>query len=490
MMDIFHCEPVSTPGTAPHRGWVWLGWMPLLLCLPVSYGLWRLYYPGLFSFDSIEQVKQAVAGKFSDTHPPIMAIVLSLILKAGGQVAQLMLAQCAAGVLGIFFLAYEALQLVFGARLSAAQMRWCALLVLLILLSPLSPLSFYLMTFWKDVWLMISLFWLGGISLSLFRLRSTRLTRGLVARLVAFLLLSTLACLSRHNALVILPVCCLLYALFLWPAVPRYVALAACVLPVLCYGGAKYTQDKVYAVQHTDLWALGFELVGLCIRCPEAKAELPYTASCLAKDCRDHYYFGWIDLSVGAWAPTYMCKPAEIRREYWIALCKFPLAMLRLKLQEFRFHLVRNPCGRFEANGYTNQFGIVLNHRFAVQREYMRRHVDKVFEHPLLQWLFTRHVVWLAIDAMALIALSVHWLMRRSRLALQLAVLLAVPTAYYLSFCLISISGEFRYMYPASLCIQIPALAMLAGAAALWLDARRGRGRHRNEPLPGVLTAS
>ena len=107
-ISISPCEPVSCSAIAAHRPplYRWLGWMPLLVCLLVIYGLWRLYHPGLFSFDSIEQCNQAATGQFSDGHPPIMAIVLSWTLKAGGQATHLMLAQCAAGGLGIFFLAY------------------------------------------------------------------------------------------------------------------------------------------------------------------------------------------------------------------------------------------------------------------------------------------------------------------------------------------------------------------------------------------------
>jgi hypothetical protein len=329
------------------------------------------------------------------------------------------------------------------------------------------------MTFWKDVWMLVFLCWLAGISLNLFRLASPRCTPGFLLRVAAYLVLVALIMLTRHNALVMMPVCCLLCAMFFWPIGSWRLALCAFLLPIVAYGASRQALYASFDIRHRDIARLtyGFELVGLCIQCPEAKALLPYTASCLPENVAERYYPGWVDYSIGAVTTTYGQRPDEIRHEYWIALRHYPLQLLRIKLRGFAFQLQRNPCLQFQCNANEpNNYGLDLNRRYAAWQDYLRRNLLRSFRQPVLQWVFTRHVLWLVLNGLAVGWLGAIACVKRAQPALQATVLLLLPLAYYLSYCVFSLAGDFRYMYPATLVMQISLLSLLVGAASRGLQ--------------------
>ena len=49
--------------------------------------LWRLFFPGLMSADSIAQYGQALTGHYNDWHPPLLAIVIHRSSAWGGRSA-------------------------------------------------------------------------------------------------------------------------------------------------------------------------------------------------------------------------------------------------------------------------------------------------------------------------------------------------------------------------------------------------------------------
>ena len=57
----------------PHR------FCPLAIVLVAVFCLWRIFSPGLLSFDSVDQYDQAVTGRYNDHHPPILAVSLALV---------------------------------------------------------------------------------------------------------------------------------------------------------------------------------------------------------------------------------------------------------------------------------------------------------------------------------------------------------------------------------------------------------------------------
>src|SRR5438270_96857 len=125
-------------------------WGSALATFILGLGVWTLFHPALMSEDSIAQYGEATVGQFFSWHPPLMAIVLSGVLAAGGSLGMLMLGQCLAGVFGVRALAAACLDEIFPGRLSPRLRSWLPVAVLALLLLPASPLAFYLMTFWKD----------------------------------------------------------------------------------------------------------------------------------------------------------------------------------------------------------------------------------------------------------------------------------------------------------------------------------------------------
>src|SRR4029077_11245570 len=203
--------------------------LPFWLTAAIALVLWRLFFPGLMSQDSIVQYAQALTARSTAWHPPLMAVVLHLVFSLGGAIGLLMLGQCVAGVFGIRALAAAVVALLQGDRVPARRTAWISLLVLVLLLVPVTPLAFYLMTFWKDSWAMILMVWIGALALALCRLGITP------KRLLLVIGLATALGMVRHNAVVLLPV----VGLVLWDGARRELgggrALALAAAPLVLY---------------------------------------------------------------------------------------------------------------------------------------------------------------------------------------------------------------------------------------------------------------
>jgi hypothetical protein len=79
--------------------------LPDGLTAAVALGLWRVFFPGLMSADSIAQYGQALTGQYNDWHPPLMAIVLHQCFRIGRGIGLVTFVQCVAGLLGVRALA-------------------------------------------------------------------------------------------------------------------------------------------------------------------------------------------------------------------------------------------------------------------------------------------------------------------------------------------------------------------------------------------------
>ena len=116
------------------------------------------------SVDSVTQYQQALSGRFDDWHPPAMAVILSAIIACGGDIGLLMLFQCTAGIIGLRMFVFEIIsQIDEDGRMTDAARSWAATIMTVLFLIPISPFAFYVMTFWKDAWVMILLLWIGWI---------------------------------------------------------------------------------------------------------------------------------------------------------------------------------------------------------------------------------------------------------------------------------------------------------------------------------------
>jgi hypothetical protein len=442
---------------------------PDVLTVAVALFIWRLFFPGLMSQDSISQYGQAVDGLYKDWHPPLMAIVLRTVLGLGGALGLLMLGQCLAGVLGVRALAQGSLELLYGDRIPPRRAAWLPPLVLLLLLAPVSPLAFYLMTFWKDAWAAVFLLWIGALAIGLF-------LRGAERRRVALLvLLSVLLGLVRHNAVVILPVLGLMLWLGLRRAeMGRPAALAAAAAPLALWLAANPLIDGFFQVKkmHPDSQIMVLDLVGLCAAGRGVCAELPWTRSHIRDEARlagyrpgDIGFIFWDDPSPVD--PAMRLDYPRLRAEYLRAVRTFPLELARVKLAAFK------PLLGFHQTSYffhdtivDNPYGLRLNDRFARVRQSLTWRVAKVSEDPVLRWICGVHLVWMGVNVLwvaALLALSFRPGLERFRF---LACLMLVPLGYYLSYLAASPTHDYRFMYPSTLMVQCVTLSWLLGGLA------------------------
>jgi hypothetical protein len=439
---------------------------PDVLTVAVALFIWRLFFPGLMSQDSISQYGQAVDGLYKDWHPPLMAIVLRTVLGLGGALGLLMLGQCLAGVLGVRALAQGCLELLYGDRIPPGRAAWLPPLVLLLLLAPWSPLAFYLMTFWKDAWAAVFLLWIGALAIDLYRRGAER------RRVVLLVLLSVLLGLVRHNAVVILPVLGLVLWLGLRRAgTGRRAALLAAAAPLALWLAANPLIDAFFQVRkmHPDSQVMVLDLVGLCAAGRDICAELPWTRSHIRDEAGlagyrpgDIGFIFWDDPSPVD--RTMRLDYPRLRAEYLRAVRSFPVELARVKLTAFATLLGVDKTSYFVHDTIVeNPSGLRLNDRFARVRRSLSWRVAKVAEDPVLRWICGVHLVWIGVNVLAvagLLALSVR--PGRGRYGF-LACLLLVPLGYYLSYLAATPTHDFRFMYPSTLMIQCVALSWALG---------------------------
>jgi hypothetical protein len=446
----------------------WPDDLPGYLAVAVALALWRLFFPGLMSQDSIIQYGQAVTGQYNDWQPPLMAIVLRTVQGLGGALGLLMLGQCLAGVLGVRALARECLELLHGDRIPPRRAGWLALLVLLLLLLPWSPLAFYLMTFWKDAWTAVFLLWIGALAIALFR-------RGADRRRVALLvLLSALLGLVRHNAVVILP----LLGLLLWlglrrAGMARPAALAAAVAPLVLWLAANPLIDALFRVEelHPESQVMVIDLVGICAADRAACAELPWTRSHIRDEAGLARYRPG-DIGFVFWdAPSPVDKTMRLdyprlRAEYLYAVRRFPGELARVKLTAFETLLGLDQTSYFfHGTIVENPYGLRLNDRFAPARERLRG-VETAVADSGWRWLGGVHLVWIAVNVLWVAVLLARSFRPDGERYRFLACLLLVPLGYYLSYLAATPTHDFRFMYPSTLMIQGVTLSWALGGLA------------------------
>jgi hypothetical protein len=453
--------------------------LPAWLTLAVALALWRLFFPGLMSQDSIVQYGQALTGRYTDWHPPLMAIVLHLVFSLGGAIGLLMLGQCVAGVFGLRALAAAVVAQLQGDRVPARRLAWISLLVLLLLLVPVTPLAFYLMTFWKDSWAMILMVWIGALALDLHRLGITP------KRLLLVIGLATALGMVRHNAVVLLPV----VGLALWDGARRELggrrALALAAAPLTLYLVAEPLTDRAFGVQrfHPDSQILALDLVGLCAAdraagrpvCP----GLPWTrAHILDESALAAYRPG--DIGFIFWDqpphvdPSIRADYPRLRVEYLRALRERPAALLRVKLEAFATLLGLDQTSYFFHDSIVdNPYRLALGQRLAPVRSYLSRGVSWVGRQPVLRWISGVHLVWLAVCGVEVIALLGLWAGSRRAEYRRLAWVLLIPLGYYLSYLFAAPVHDFRFMVPSTVMVQCVTLAAAAG----YLLAQKPAGR-------------
>ena len=361
-------------------------WIPICILLGVSLFNWALFYPGVLSLDSMAQYRQAVQRKYTDQNPAIMAICLSAVFRLGGDIQHLMLFQCLCGLAGVYALAVAAAEVVFGKVLSRTCYRYAGLFVALLLLNPLSPLAIHLMTFWKDVWLMIALCWLGFIWLRASHAAPGTSKLVYFSSLCLFLGISTLAVIVRHNSVAILPLLSVMFAVLVRQMGTRKQALIAFLAPVLIYAGTSFVMTRVFNVTH-----VGFERIVYAYRwsvsatLSDLEEKLPYTHAHLA-DVIGPYTRGHHNL-FGDCEKASFCRPESLGESMLKPQCGF-LAVAMVKLRKFAITLSRTALS-FSCGCGPGRIG-TLSGRMSGLRQWLRITLWNAFHDAHRKWLSPR----------------------------------------------------------------------------------------------------
>jgi hypothetical protein len=420
--------------------------------------LWLIFYPGLLSYDSLQQYAQARAWDFNDWHPPLMAVALGLVIRLGGDIGGVTLVVC---LLGLFGLRAALLELASLKIERSHRLGWLATLATLGLLLPVTPLAFYFVTFWKDSWLAVALLWLVALLCQQYRQAARgrlNLARGAGIALLAGLLPSI-----RHNALVILPAvsACLLLIYCRRMHIVRNVAFS--LSPFLFAAFFSFFWHSVMGVKYTYVANAikEMEMAGLCKRWP-TKCSFPYSVSHLASPPWDA---SSPDLHLPPqtlWGRSAYEPNADLDQEHQRAWRTYPLEMLRVKLGYFRYMFYPRSLSLFQTEIDPNEFGLHLSSFLQKPRDLIIQVSKAMAAQRWLAWVFNSHSAWFFLAHIAVAA----FLFKRAWLAV---LLLLFALSYYYSYLLASTVTEFRLMYPATLLVQVACAALLLRLLFRWI---------------------
>lgn len=175
-------RPAPRPATASSA-------RPSPVWVVVAVFIVAVFYPGIMSSDSLASLKQAQTFKFTDWHPPIMAIVWAPLDRVIPGPAGMLILQA-------LLYAYSAAKLCASAlpRLSSRLPAWLVVLVF----SLFPPVMTLTGMIWKDVW--TSGFLLLALA-HLFLLRDSSTSAQRIRHSIIVLLCCFIATAFRHNAM-------------------------------------------------------------------------------------------------------------------------------------------------------------------------------------------------------------------------------------------------------------------------------------------------
>jgi hypothetical protein len=455
-------------------------------CIAVVVLNWAIYYPGVGPGDTIFGIyKPALERSYGDWFPPFIAVMVTPLLACGLKLGTITLLQSLLGSLGVYQFVYALTRLAFRSRIPATSARTLACVAVLGLFLPVSPFKFHVMLLGNDTWEVLLLVWVGAVWLRLID-RVPELTPAQVRWRVAIAtLVEGAALLSRHNAIVMLPAFALLTWLSLRPQGWKMASAFVLALVVLkpAANAAIYRLAHV-TPSHPEDQVMALDLIGLCVEDASLRARFPYTSAQLVEDrYRTGYEYGNV-LPFSPWVPAPIVKNpermfrgahAEVAREWRTALKICPKTLALVKLKAFVGHLFHPSPMWFNDAIVENDLGLRQNRKWERVRLFLRDLHWRVAADPVPRWFLARHLPWLSANLCLVLALVGSYRVSRDRRLSALAALLAAPLLYYLSHVLAVAEYSYRYMFPATLFVQLFAVTLAIGWATVKMkEAVRG----------------
>ncbi|MDD4348830.1 MAG: hypothetical protein PHF70_06955, partial [Opitutales bacterium] len=462
-----------------------------------------VFDPGFYSPDSIDQISQARIGQFWDQHPVAMALILQAWMKLGLTIRDLIFAQALAGLLGVQYAAMRVLEWFPGLRVPVRQ--WIAFGVAVLLSSPLSPLPWYLNTLWKDSWTAILFVWVGGLSIGMLRTVSGQTSASWIkwGRWSACFAAMLGIVLIRHNALVLVPFFVTILVL-LFPVKRLISRIGVSLLLMVIMVGMNPTLHALAGTHRTymkyQLYMM--DLIGMARLYPESMEHLSYTRESLQPGWEER--FQWANIypisfnrplivseEYGCWT-----RPnPRLEAEYRAAWKRYPVQLLRVKWEHYwRLFGLQKTHYWHDRNIVKNDLGIRERWPTASLRKRMSNWSIWISASPL-RWFGGVHAVWAGLNLLICLWLVLKtgrclrvlirdsgwkWtsLTAGSHQLVSLLILLLIPLGYTASFYVASPARDFRYMYPATLLMQVWLLSFVSG----WLADRLNRHPAAHQP--------
>ncbi|HXP52080.1 MAG TPA: hypothetical protein VN922_19145 [Bacteroidia bacterium] len=433
--------------------------LPLLAVFAIAFAFWVIYYPAFMNGDSLVQYSEALSGVYDDWHPPLMAITLHYLLRLGVGVGTITLLQTMAGCMGVYLLSREIL---IKYNTSEKIFQYFPLILLLFLISPLSPLSFHLMAFIKDTWIAIGFIWIAFLALQMIRIKKEKPGRYKLLYFFLFCFMNEVI-LTRHNAIILIPVFFLILYFLSEGTEPSnkfklkntmsgvYLILVYVIVLVQINSAFKVTQT------HPENQVFATESLGVLVNDSGKKKDLPYMASHLTPIYRKAYIPGNV-APIMWWGPIKAVDPTfdrnnkEFLQQYYDLLKHDPLSVLRVKWDGFIMMLKPSSNDSwFHEQLDVNQYGLVQNERFKDIRTSMINTLNSIYKNKIIQYCFGEPAIWIVINGIVFLMLFIR---KRKGNAILISILL-LPAGYYCSYLLASTGPDFRFMYPATVLMQV-----------------------------------
>jgi hypothetical protein len=292
--------------------------------------------------------------------------------------------------------------------------------------------------------------------------------------------------LVRHNAAIVLPVAGIGLAAAVSAGVARRASVAAAPLLLWLLAALVLQRTLRVAPSHVGSEVMLLDLVALCADDRSECRELPWTADhVLGDSALEAYRPG--DVSIPFWRAFATPEAAmwrereRVEAEYHEAWSRFPARLAELKLVGFARLLNADTTHLFfQPSIVANPYGLAWHDGPARFRDALVGFATRVADNRAARWVSGVHLVWLLLDVVWLASLLVAYRRKRDGRFIFLAVVLALPLAYTLSFLAASPVRDYRFLYPLTLFTQTVTLASVLRGR---LDRRhQGGGQLADQP--------
>jgi len=436
----------------------------LLISYFSAFLTWLIFYPGLFSVDSLTIYQQALTGDFRSFHPPLLALALRFFLKAGGTVGLFTLIACLLGFLGI-----RRLSLAVAKYFSVKEDRqeWVVCLVFFVLSIPLTPMMIYFATLWVDTWLTIYLIWIIAMLLEM-AMDGNRIS---YFKLGVLVILIIFALLIRSNSIILYPPLILALIIVLWK---KPIAHTGIVLLVLCplifyflFVNLQYKSLRTLNV-HPERVSFALDLTSMLIYnpsiCPAINLQ---SCRVVEKDLNPGFRVGngAIDHTLNQgwnYSEPVLIELIEspfLSTDLWLAATHYPWTYVSVKLLNFWDYIHARDQYYYQSFIHPNNLGVVMNEQFDDVRNAIFIILHRVYTHPILKYFSFVHLPWIVLNLLGILYCFMN--RHKSGPLRYLGLILLIPATYYFSYLIALTASDFRFMYPSLVIMQVITLTFL-----------------------------